>query len=324
MRNVPLHTVLGVNAVAPIPETSQTRDVPTPTSSLPAPVRRPKQRRILPGFHLTLGFTLFYLSAIVLIPLSALFLKTVTPTADYPSVGEVVQHVYSVATSARAVHSYQLSFGISFAAALINGVFGFIAAWALTRYRFPGRKIIDALVDLPFAMPTSVAGLALTQVFANNGGYIGQLLYNWFGWKIAYTSWGILVALTFIGFPFVVRTIQPVLAALAVEVEEAAACLGANRWQTFGRVILPAVRPALLTGIMLAFGRGVGEYGSIVFISSMIPNSTEITPQLIIIKLEEFDYTGAAGIGVAMLVMSFAIVATVNLLQHLADRRRNA
>jgi len=324
MRDDSLPNVLGVNAVEPMPETSETRDVLKPTSLSPEPVRRPKQRRILPGFRLTLGFTLFYLSAIVLIPLSALFLKTVTPTADYPSVSQVVQHVYSVATSARALHSYQLSFGISFAAALINGVFGFIAAWALTRYRFPGRKFIDALVDLPFAMPTSVAGLALTQVFANNGGYIGQLLYNWFGWKIAYTSWGILVALTFIGFPFVVRTIQPVLAVLAVEVEEAAACLGANRWQTFGRVILPAVRPALLTGVMLAFGRGVGEYGSIVFISSMIPNSTEITPQLIIIKLEEFDYTGAAGIGVAMLVMSFAIVATVNLLQHLADRRRNA
>lgn len=298
--------------------------MPVPTAPVIIPVRRPKQRRILPGFHLTLGFTLFYLSAIVLIPLSALFLKTVTPTTDYPSVKQVVEHVYRVATNRRALHSYQLSFGLSFAAALLNGVFGFIAAWALTRYRFPGRKIIDALVDLPFAMPTSVAGLALTQVFSNNGGYIGQVLYDWFGWRIAYTSWGILVALTFIGFPFVVRTIQPVLAALAIDVEEAAACLGANRRQTFARVILPSVRPALLTGMMLAFGRGVGEYGSIVFISSMIPNSTEITPQLIIIKLEEFDYVGAAGIGLAMLGLSFSIVATVNFAQHLADRRRNA
>ncbi len=280
----------------------------------------PARRRILPGFPLTLGFTVFYLSAIVLIPLGALVLKTVTPTADYPSVSEVVGHVLKVATGDRALDSYRLSFGLSFAAALANGVFGFIAAWALVRYRFPGRKILDALVDLPFAMPTSVAGLALTQVFSTNGGYIGELLYHWFGWRIAYTSWGILIALTFIGFPFVVRTLQPVLASLSVEVEEAAACLGANRWQTFRRVILPAAWPALLTGTMLAFGRGVGEYGSIVFISSMIPFQTEITPQLIIIKLEEFDYVGAAGLGLAMLLMSFAIVATVNTIQHFSRR----
>src|ERR1700677_1663273 len=289
----------------------------------PPSTRRPhRRRRILPGFHLTLGFTIFYLSAIVLIPLAALVLKTVTPTTDYPSVFAVVGHVFSVATDVRALDSYRLSFGLSFAAALLNGVFGFIAAWALVRYRFPGRKVLDALVDLPFAMPTSVAGLALTQVFSTNGGYIGQYLYQWFGWKIAYTSWGILIALTFIGFPFVVRTLQPVLAELAAEVEEAAACLGANRWQTFRRVIFPALSPALLTGVMLAFGRGVGEYGSIVFISSMLPYSTEITPQLIIIKLEEFDYVGAAGLGLAMLVMSFAIVATVNLIQHFAAKRR--
>jgi sulfate transport system permease protein len=284
----------------------------------------PAQRRILPGFHLTMGFTIFYLSAIVLSPLGALLLKSVTPTEDYPSVFKVVGHVFNVATDERALDSYKLSFGLSFAAALLNGVFGFIAAWALTRYKFPGRKILDALVDLPFAMPTSVAGLALTQVFSTNGGYVGQLLFQWFGWRIAYTQWGILIALIFIGFPFVVRTLQPVLASLAVEVEEAAACLGANRWQTFRRVILPAVRPALITGVMLAFGRGVGEYGSIVFISSMIPYATEITPQLIIIKLEEYDYVGAAGLGLAMLIMSFAIVATVNLIQHLANRRRTA
>jgi sulfate/thiosulfate transport system permease protein len=287
----------------------------------PRPNRR---RRILPGFHLTLGFTVFYLSAIVLIPLSALVLKTVTPTTDYPSVLQVVGHVVRVATDIRALDSYRLSFGLSFAAALINGIFGFVAAWALVRYRFPGRRILDALVDLPFAMPTSVAGLALTQVFSANGGYIGQWLHDWFGWKIAYTPWGILIALIFIGFPFVVRTLQPVLAELATEVEEAAACLGANRWQTFRRVIFPALSPALLTGVMLAFGRGVGEYGSIVFISSMIPYATEITPQLIIIRLEEFDYVGAAGLGLAMLAMSFAIVATVNLIQHLAARRRGA
>jgi sulfate transport system permease protein len=281
-------------------------------------------RRILPGFHLTLGFTVFYLSIIVLIPLGALLLKTVTPTEDYPTVAQVVGHVAVTASSERALDSYRLSFGLAFAAALINGVFGFVAAWTLTRYHFAGRKILDAMVDLPFAMPTSVAGLALTQVFSTNGGYIGQYLYQWFGWKIAYTPVGILIALTFIGFPFVVRTLQPVLANLAVEVEEAAACLGANRWQTFRRVILPAVRPALLTGVMLAFGRGVGEYGSIVFISSMIPYSTEITPQLIIIKLEEFDYVGAAGLGFVMLLMSFAIVASVNLVQHLSNRQRTA
>ena len=289
----------------------------------PAPTQRPnRRRRILPGFHLTLGFTIFYLSAIVLIPLGALLLRIVTPNADYPTFASVTSHVFTVATSDRAVQSYKLSFGLSFAAALINGVFGFIAAWALVRYRFPGRKIIDALVDLPFAMPTSVAGLALTQVFSTNGGYIGQWLHQAFGWKIAYTSWGILIALTFIGFPFVVRTLQPVLAGLATEVEEAAACLGANRWQTFRRVIFPAVSPALITGVMLAFGRGVGEYGSIVFISSMIPYQTEITPHLIIMKLEEFDYVGAAALGVAMLLVSFAIVGTVNAVQYYAAKRR--
>jgi len=288
----------------------------------PPRLGRSRRKHILPGFHLTLGFTIFYLSIIVLIPLAALLAKTITPTADYPSVFKVVGHVFSVATDVRALDSYRLSFGLSFAAALLNGVFGFIAAWALVRYRFPGRKIVDALVDLPFAMPTSVAGLALTQVFSTNGGYIGQVLFEWFGWRIAYTSWGILIALTFIGFPFVVRTLQPVLAELATEVEEAAACLGANRWQTFRRVIFPAVSPALITGVMLAFGRGVGEYGSIVFISSMIPYVTEITPQLIIIKLEEFDYVGAAGLGLAMLVMSFVIVAMVNIAQHVAARRK--
>ncbi len=285
---------------------------------------RPRRRRILPGFQLTLGFAIFYLSAIVLIPLGALVLKCVTPTADYPTVREVVQHVWDSATSDRAISTYKLSFGLSFAAALINSVFGFIAAWALTRYQFPGRKFVDALVDLPFAMPTSVAGLALTQVFSTNGGYIGQWLFHAFGWRIAYTSWGILIALTFIGFPFVVRTLQPVLASLAVEVEEAAACLGANRWQTFRRVILPAVRTALLTGVMLAFGRGVGEYGSVVFIGGMQPFRNEITPQLIIVKLEEFDYVGAAGIGLAMLVFSFLIVMTVNAIQHFANRRGRA
>jgi sulfate transport system permease protein len=283
-----------------------------------------RQRHILPGFRLTLGFTLFYLTAIVLLPLAALVLKTVTPTADYPTVFAVLRHVFQVATDVRALDSYRLSFGISFVAALLNGFFGFIVAWSLTRYAFPGRKFVDALVDLPFAMPTSVAGLALTQIFSTHGGYIGQTLYAWFGWRIAYTGWGVLIALTFVGFPFVVRTMQPVISGLAVEVEEAAACLGADRWQTFWRVIVPAVRPALLTGVMLAFGRAVGEYGSIVFISGNMPYLTEITPHLIIMKLEEFDYVGAAGLGVVMLLMSLAIVSVVNFVPYLAARRRAA
>lgn len=283
---------------------------------------RPRRRHILPGFHLTLTYTLIYLSAIVLLPLLALVLKTLTPSTDYPSIGQVVGHVFKVVTDLQSLDSYRLSFGLSFAAALLNGIFGFIAAWALVRYQFPGRKLADALVDLPFAMPTSVAGLALAEIFSEHGGYIGGPLRDWFGWKIAYTSWGILIALTFIGFPFVVRTLQPVLTELSAEVEEAAACLGANRWQTFRRVIFPAVAPALLTGVMLAFGRGVGEYGSIVFISNMIPYVSEITPQLIIIRLEENDYAGAAGLGLVMLLMSFLIVITVNTIQYFASRRR--
>jgi len=295
-----------------------------PISALPATRPGRRQRHVLPGFGLTLGFTLFYLTGLVLLPLGALVLKAIVPTEDYPTVGQTLRHVFQVATDVRALDSYRLSFGISFAAALLNGFFGFIAAWALTRYSFPGKKIVDALVDLPFAMPTSVAGLALTQIFSIHGGYIGQTLFAWFGWRIAYTGWGILIALTFIGFPFVVRTVQPVVATLAVEVEEAAACLGADRWQTFWRVIVPAVRPALLTGVMLAFGRGVGEYGSIVFISGNMPYLTEITPHLIIMKLEEFDYVGAAGLGVVMLLISFLIVSTVNLVPYLTMRRRKA
>ena len=295
---------------------------PLPVHSVPSRVRR---RHILPGFHLTLGFAVFYLSALVLLPLLALVLRTVTPTSDYPSVQEVVGHVWKVVTDTRSLDSYKLSFGLSFAAALLNGVFGMIAAWALVRYKFPGRKIVDAMVDLPFAMPTAVAGLALSRVFSTDGGYIGQLLYNWFGWQITYTPWGILVAMTFIGFPFVVRTLQPVIGELSIEVEEAAACLGANRWQTFRRIIFPALLPALITGIMLALGRGVGEYGSIVFISNMIPYQTEITPQLIILKLEaDSDYVGAAGLGLVMLLMSFVIVASVNTAQYFIARGRRS
>jgi len=270
-----------------------------------------------------LGFTIFYLTAIVLLPLVALVLKTVTPTVAYPSVFKVIGHGIQITTDSRAWSSYRLSFGISFAAALINSLFGFIVAWALARYTFPGKKIADALVDLPFAMPTSVAGLALTQIFASNGGFLGQSLHRWFGWQIDHTGWGILIALTFVGFPFVVRTIQPVIAQLGGDVEEAAACLGANRWKTFWRVIFPAVRPSLLTGAMLAFGRGVGEYGSIVFIYGNMPYR-EITPQLIVNKLEEFDYVGASALGLVMLVMSLAIVSLVNLGQYLTSPRRLA
>jgi sulfate transport system permease protein len=313
-----------MSAVSTLPE-KRNDLLPVDTLSLQpndsSPVR-PRRRHILPGFHFTLTYTLIYLSAIVLLPLLALGLKTITPTTDFPGIRQVVGHVYEIATDVRSLDSYRLSFGLSFAAALLNGIFGFVAAWALVRYQFPGRRMVDALVDLPFAMPTSVAGLALAQIFSEHSGYLGELLNNWFGWHIAYTSWGILIALTFIGFPFVVRTIQPVLSELSVEVEEAAACLGANRWQTFRRVIFPAVGPALLTGVMLAFGRGVGEYGSIVFISSMIPYVSEITPQLIIIKLEENDYVGAAGLGLVMLIMSFVIVVTVNTIQYFASRRR--
>jgi sulfate transport system permease protein len=290
----------------------------------PAAPRRRSRRHVLPGFHLTLGFTVFYLTGLVLLPLGSLVLKAIVPSSDFPSVGETLRHVLHVATDVRAVDSYKLSFGLSFAAALLNGVFGFLAAWVLTRYRFPGKRIVDALVDLPFAMPTSVAGLALTQIFSTHGGYIGQTLNRWFGWRIAYTGWGILIALTFIGFPFVVRTVQPVVAGLAADVEEAAACLGANRWQTFWRVIIPAVRPSLLTGIMLAFGRGVGEYGSVVFISGNMPYLTEITPHLIIMKLDEFDYVGAAGLGVVMLFLSFLIVGVVNLIPAVTQMWRRA
>jgi sulfate transport system permease protein len=251
-------------------------------------------------------------------PLLALVLRCFAPTPAYPSVALILGHVWAVITDPRSLASYRLSFGMAFGAALINGAFGLVAAWALTRYRFFGRRIADALVDLPFAMPTSIAGLALTQLVARNGGYLGRL----FNPHIAYTPWGVLVALIFVGFPFVVRTLQPVIADLVIEAEEAAACLGANRWQTLRRVVLPALRPALITGIMLAFGRGVGEYGSVVFISGNIPGLSEITPQLIIMKLENFDYAGAAGLGVVMLAASVLIITSANVVQHASTRRR--
>jgi sulfate transport system permease protein len=340
-------------------------------------------RQILPGFSLTLGYTIFYLSVIVLIPCAALFLKAFSynksvaqeiakvPEMYQVQAGETVaslaarfdlledairemnqlkeedvlnpgqqirlreraatpgEHFWKTVTDPRVVASYRLSFGASLAAALFNGVFGLLAAWVLVRYEFPGRKVLDAMVDLPFALPTAVAGIALTTIYAPNG-LIGKLFYDnpelpddffFFNWKIAYTWWGVFLALTFIGLPFVVRTVQPVLQDLAAEVEEAAACLGANRWQTFTRVILPAIFPALVTGILLAFGRAVGEFGSVVFISGNLPFKTEITPLLITIKLEQYDYAGAASIGLVMLLTAFVIILGVNGLQWWANQR---
>jgi sulfate transport system permease protein len=220
-----------------------------------------------------------------------------------------------VCTSRQALHSYEVSFGLSLIAALLNGFFGLVTAWVLERYAFFGKRIVNALIDLPFAVPTSVAGIALTQIYASNGGYLGQFFFNEFGWRIAYTQVGMVIALAFVGFPFVVRTLQPVIANLSADQEEAAACLGANRVQTLFRIILPALVTSWITGIMLAFGRAVGEYGSIVFISGNRPLDTEITPRLIIAELDQFDYTAGAGLGVTMLVISFSVVGLVNYLQ---------
>lgn len=267
--------------------------------------------RVLPGFGLSLGYTLFYVSFIVLIPFSGLF--TATFAGSWA-------HIWESVSEPRVVASYKLSFGISFLSALINGFFGLITAWVLARYDFPGRRFVDALVDLPFALPTAVAGIALTSLYSINGP-IGSFLLEHFGFRVAYTPLGVLVALTFIGLPFVVRTLQPVILDLHSDVEEAAACLGATRWQTFYRVILPALWPALATGIMLAFGRAVGEYGSVVFISGNLPYKTEITPLLIITKLEQYDYSGAAAIGLAMLLVSFGILLLINLIQWWNEKR---
>ena len=269
-----------------------------------------RSRHVLPGFRLTLGFTLFYLALIVLLPLSALFGKSLTGSLG---------HFWDSVTGEQVVASYRLSFGVSFLAAFINGVFGLLTGWVLARYTFPGRRIVDALVDLPFALPTAVAGIALTALYAPTG-LLGAQLEK-IGVRAAFTPLGILIALVFIGFPFVVRTVQPVIAALARDAEEAAACLGATRWQTFWRVVFPAVLPALLTGVMLAFGRAVGEYGSIVFISGNLPFKTEITPLLIVSKLEQYDYQGAAAIGFVMLLASLVILLLVNFLQSWSARR---
>jgi sulfate transport system permease protein len=268
------------------------------------------KRRTVPGFGLSLGFTLVYLSLLVLIPLSTIFVK---------SMGLGWDGFWEAATSPRVLAAYQVTLLTSFSAAVTNAVFGLLVAWVLVRYRFPGRKLLDAMVDLPFALPTAVAGIALTTLYAPNG-WVGSRLAP-LGIKVAFTELGITVALIFIGMPFVVRTLQPVLQDLEAEIEEAAASLGATRWQTFHRVLLPAIGPALLTGFALAFARAVGEYGSVVFISGNMPMKTEIAPLLIMTKLEQFDYAGATAIAVVMLVASFLLLLAINVLQWWGRRR---
>ena len=269
-----------------------------------------QRSRVLPGFGLSLGFTLAYLSLIVLIPLSAVFIK---------SLGIGWDGLWEILSSERILKSLQLSFSTALIAAFINVVFGLLLAWCLVRYRFPGKRIVDALVDLPFALPTAVAGIALTSLYAPTG-WIGQYLEP-LGIQVAYTPIGITLALIFIGIPFVVRTVQPVLSDLETELEEAASALGANRLQIVTKVILPILFPALNTGFALAFARGVGEYGSVIFIAGNQPFKTEIAPLMIISRLEEYDYAGATTIAVVMLVLSFAILFLINLLQAWASRR---
>jgi sulfate transport system permease protein len=263
-----------------------------------------RQPSVLPGFGLTFGFSMFYLSAIVLLPLAALVLKAGTmPWSEF----------FHVILDPRSVASYRLSFGASLLAASVNAVFGFIIAWTLVRYEFPGRKVIDALIDMPFALPTAVSGIALTAVFAQNG-WIGRYL-DAFGIKVAYTWIGVTVALTLIGLPFVVRSLQPALQEVQSDLEDAAETLGAGRFYIFRRIILPTVTPALLTGFALAFARGVGEYGSVIFIAGNLPMKTEITPLLIVIRLEEFNYQAAAALGFVTLLISFLMLLSINLLQ---------
>jgi sulfate/thiosulfate transport system permease protein len=266
--------------------------------------------RVLPGFTLTLGYTLVHLSLLVLIPLSAVFIKTSSLS---------LEQYWDIVTAPRVMASYQLSFGASLLAALINTVFGLILAWVLVRYSFPGKKLVDALVDLPFALPTAVAGIALTALYAGKG-WLGQFLEGW-GIQVAFKPLGVLVALVFIGLPFVVRTVQPILEDLDTELEEAAASLGAHRWQIFTRVLLPIVFPALLTGFALAFARAVGEYGSVIFIAGNIPLVSEITPLMIITKLEQYDYVGATAIASVMLIISFALLLGINGLQAWTAKR---
>ena len=276
----------------------------------PPPKRAPK--RVLPGFGLTLGYTLFYLSVIVLVPLSALVFKTFSLTWE---------QFWAAISAPRVLASYRLTFGASFIAACVNLVFGLLIAWVLVRYQFPGKKVVDALVDLPFALPTAVAGITLATLYASNG-WIGRHLEP-LGIKVAFTPLGIVVALTFIGLPFVVRTLQPVIEDIEPEIEEAAATLGASRLQTFLRVLLPGIVPALLTGFTLAFSRAIGEYGSVIFIAGNMPLISEITPLLIISKLEQYDVVGATALACVMLVISFVLLLGVNALQWWAANRHH-
>lgn len=280
-----------------------------PTGLVTQPGKR-AARRVLPGFNLTLGFTLFYLSVIVLIPLSALFLKTFSLSWEQFAVA---------VTSPRVMASYRLTFGASFIAATVNAFFGLLLAWVLVRYEFPGKKIIDALVDLPFALPTAVAGISLTALLASNG-WVGSVLEP-YGIQLAFNPNGVVIALVFIGLPFVVRTVQPVLEDAEKELEEAATCLGASRWQTFRYVIFPTIAPALLTGFAMAFARAIGEYGSVIFIAGNMPMVSEITPLIIIGKLEQYDYAGATAVAVVMLGISFLMLLVINGLQAWQRRR---
>jgi sulfate transport system permease protein len=282
-------------------------------AAAPSSSSRGGSRKVLPGFHLTLGYTLFYLCLIVLIPLSALVLKTFTLSWD---------QFWLAVTSPRVLASYRLTFGASFIAALVNVVFGLLLAWVLVRYSFPGKRIVDALVDLPFALPTAVAGISLTALLAGNG-WIGQYLEP-MGIKLAFNRNGVVIALIFIGLPFVVRTVQPVLEESEKELEEAAMCLGATRLQTFTRVIFPAIAPALLTGFAMAFARAIGEYGSVIFIAGNMPMVSEITPLIIIGKLEQYDYAGATAVAVVMLLFSFILLLVINGLQAWQRRRAGA
>ncbi len=266
-----------------------------------------KRNSVLPGFGLSLGFTMFYISILVILPLSMIFINSVT--VEWSKIWETI-------SDPRVVASYKLSFGAAFFAAFINVVFGVLIAWVLVRYQFPGRRIIDGLVDLPFALPTAIAGIALTTLYTENG-WVGQFL----SFKVAFTPLGITLALTFIGLPFVVRTVQPVLQSLEKEMEEASACLGANRLQTFVKVIFPEILPAALTGFALAFARALGEYGSVVFIAGNMPMRTEITPLLIMTKLEQYDYAGATAIAAVMLIFSFTILFIINILQWWTNRK---
>jgi len=285
---------------------------PSPATPVaPADATARKRRRVLPGFGLSLGYTIVYLSLLVLIPLSAVFLKSSTLGVDA---------FWNAVTSPRVLASYRLSFGMSLLAATLNSVFGLLLAWSLVRYSFPGKKLVDALIDLPFALPTAVAGIALTALYAKNG-WLGSLLEP-LGIKVAFTPLGVLVALTFIGLPFVVRTVQPVLEDIDTELEEAAASLGARRWQTVRHVVLPILTPALLTGFALAFARAVGEYGSVIFIAGNLPMVSEITPLMIITKLEQYDYAGATAIAAVMLVISFVLLLGINGLQAWSARSR--